>query len=46
MEAKSRRSEQPVKPQRRVIVVGKRQDGRWKIRMSLWRYLAATAISQ
>ena len=46
MEAKGRRSEQPVKPQRRVIVVGKRQDGRWKVRTSLWRYLAATAISQ
>ena len=46
MEAKGRRSEQPVKPHRRMIVVGKRQDGRWKIRMSLWRYLAATAISQ
>jgi ketosteroid isomerase-like protein len=46
MEAKGRRSEKPVAPQRRVIVVGKRQDGRWKVRMSLWRYLAATAISQ
>jgi ketosteroid isomerase-like protein len=46
MEAKGRRSEKAVAPQRRVIVVGKRQDGRWKVRMSLWRYLAATAISQ
>ncbi len=46
MEAKGRRSDKPVAPKRRVIVVGKRQDGRWKVRMSLWRYLAATAISQ
>ena len=45
MEAKGRRSEQPVKPQRRVIAVGKRQDGRWQVRTSLWRYLAATALS-
>ena len=45
MDAKVRRTEKPV-PRRRVIVVGKRQDGRWKVRMSLWRYLAATAISQ
>lgn len=46
MDAKTRRAEQPAARRRRVIVVGKRQDGRWKIRMSLWRYLAATAISQ
>ena len=46
MDAKTRRQEKPASPRRRVIVVGKRQDGRWKVRMSLWRYLAATAISQ
>jgi hypothetical protein len=26
--------------------VGTRRNGRWKVRMSLWRYLASTAISQ
>jgi len=50
MEAKTRRSERrpenPIIPRRRVIVVGTRQHGRWKVRMSLWRYLAATATSQ
>jgi ketosteroid isomerase-like protein len=46
MEAKTRRTEKAAAPRRRVIVVGKRQEGRWKVRMSLWRYLAATAISQ
>jgi hypothetical protein len=54
MDAKTRRHEvgaaprsgrPPARP-RRVIVVGTRQNGRWKVRMSLWRYLAATAISQ
>lgn len=33
-------------PQRRVIAVGKRENGRWKVRTSLWRYLLSTAISQ
>jgi hypothetical protein len=33
-------------PRRRVIAVGKRTEGRWQVRMSLWRYLCATAISQ
>jgi hypothetical protein len=33
-------------PRRRVIAVGKRVGGRWQVRMSLWRYLCATAISQ
>ena len=49
MDAKTRRAErrpeQPVS-RRRVIVVGTRKQGRWRVRMSLWRYLAATAISQ
>lgn len=31
---------------RRVIAVGKRENGRWQVRTSLWRYLCATAISQ
>ena len=43
---KPRREEKPVTPRRRVIVVGKRQNGRWTVRMSLWRYLAGTALSQ
>lgn len=33
-------------PSRRMIAVGKRQDGRWKVRTSLWRYLAETALSR
>jgi hypothetical protein len=49
MDAKTRRPErrleQPV-AKRRVIVIGTRKQGRWKVRMSLWRYLASTAISQ
>jgi hypothetical protein len=43
---KPRREEKRETPRRRVIVVGKRQNGRWTVRMSLWRYLAATALSQ
>ena len=31
---------------RRLIAVGKRVDGKWQVRTSLWRYLCATAISQ
>lgn len=46
MDARTRRQEKPPSPRRKVIVVGKRENGRWKVRMSLWRYLAATAISQ
>ena len=48
MDVKTRRSErkEQAAPRRRVIVVGTRRNGRWKVRMSLWRYLAATAISQ
>jgi hypothetical protein len=31
---------------RRVIAIGRRvEGGRWEIRTSLWRYLAATALS-
>jgi len=33
-------------PRRRVIAIGKRVDGRWQVRTSLWRYLATTALSQ
>lgn len=32
-------------PRRRVIAIGKRVDGRWQVRTSLWRYLASTALS-
>jgi hypothetical protein len=32
-------------PRRRVIAVGKRVNGRWQVRTSLWRYLATTALS-
>jgi len=32
-------------PRRRVIAIGKRVDGRWQVRTSLWRYLATTALS-
>jgi hypothetical protein len=31
---------------RRVIAIGRRvEGGRWEVRTSLWRYLAATALS-
>ena len=30
---------------KRVLAVGKRIDGRWQVRTSLWRYLATTALS-
>jgi len=46
METKARQEEKSVRPRRRVIAVGKRQNGRWQVRTSLWRWLAATAISQ
>ena len=33
-------------PRRRVIAIGRRVEGvRWEVRTSLWRYLAATALS-
>ena len=34
-----------LKPRSRVIAIGKRVNGRWQVRTSLWRYLAATALS-
>jgi hypothetical protein len=30
---------------RRVIAIGSASSGRWEVRTSLWRYLAATALS-
>jgi len=39
------RSMKPAPPRRRLIAVGKRVDGRWQVRTSLWRYLATTALS-
>jgi hypothetical protein len=44
MEKRAQTTKMP--PRRRVIAVGKRVGGRWQVRMSLWRYLCATAISQ
>jgi hypothetical protein len=44
--ARAPRFEHPTPPRRRVIAVGKRENGRWKVRTSLWRYLVSTAISQ
>jgi hypothetical protein len=35
----------PSLPRRRLIAVGKRVEGRWQVRTSLWRYLATTALS-
>jgi hypothetical protein len=46
MDVKTSRNEKSSAPRRRVIAVGKKQGGRWQVRTSLWRYLAATAISQ
>ncbi len=47
MDTKTTRAEKTSSsPRRRVIAVGKKQNGRWQVRTSLWRYLAATAISQ
>ena len=39
------RQAKSVSPRRRVIAIGKRVNGRWQVRTSLWRYLAATALS-
>jgi hypothetical protein len=44
--ARAPRFEHPTPPRRRVIAVGKRENGRWKVRTSLWRYLLSTAVSQ
>lgn len=46
MDTKTTRTEKASSPRRRIIAVGKKQNGRWQVRTSLWRYLAATAISQ
>jgi hypothetical protein len=45
-DARAARFEHPTPPRKRVIAVGKRENGRWKVRTSLWRYLVSTAISQ
>ena len=45
MERNPVRRETPKSPRRRVIAIGKRVNGRWQVRTSLWRYLAATALS-
>ena len=45
METKRARPEQATAPRRRMIAVGRRVNGRWKVRTSLWRYLAATVLS-
>jgi hypothetical protein len=45
MEAKTLRIEKTTAPKKRVIAVGKKVNGRWKVRTSLWRYLAATTLS-
>jgi hypothetical protein len=42
---KSERSEEPRRPKKRLIAIGKRTNGKWQVRTSLWRYLAATALS-
>jgi hypothetical protein len=43
---KSERTEKTTTPARRkVIAVGKRVDGRWQVRTSLWRYVVATGLS-
>ena len=42
---KPRRSVESSTKRRRVIAIGKRVDGRWQVRTSLWRYLATTALS-
>ena len=43
--AKTERPAKMTTPRRKVIAVGKRVDGRWQVRTSLWRYVAATALS-
>jgi len=40
------RFEHPTPPKRRVVAVGRRENGRWKVRTSLWRYLLSTGVSQ
>ena len=43
--AKIVRTTKSERTPRRVLAVGKRVNGRWQVRTSLWRYLAATALS-
>jgi len=45
MQTKTTRREPAKATRRRVIAIGKKVDGRWQVRTSLWRYLAATALS-
>jgi hypothetical protein len=42
---KTRSTDKDTTPRRRLIAVGKKVDGRWQVRTSLWRYVAATALS-
>lgn len=44
-QTKTTGTEKPQVPRRRVIAIGKREKGQWQVRTSLWRYLAATALS-
>ena len=44
-QANTGRRQKTIPPRRRLIAVGKRVEGRWQVRTSLWRYLAATALS-
>ncbi len=44
-QANTSRRQKTISPRRRLIAVGKRVEGRWQVRTSLWRYLAATALS-
>jgi hypothetical protein len=40
----NRENQKPAR--RRLIAVGNREKGRWKVRTSLWRYLLETAVSK
>jgi len=44
-QANTSRRQKTSPPRRSLIAVGKRVEGRWQVRTSLWRYLAATALS-
>jgi hypothetical protein len=46
MEKRAAAPTKKAAPRRRLIAVGKRVEGKWQVRTSLWRYLCATAISQ
>jgi hypothetical protein len=43
---KTRSTDTDTAPRKRLIAVGKKIDGRWQVRTSLWRYVAATALSR